>query len=95
MVFGGVKASAPASNRLGYVLIIFGIVMGCGALFAWAWIPEVQNRRDEDGGFNLPSKTLEDLGKGLRQAETEGQVIGFRRKFRKAFGAYGLRSRRW
>jgi MFS transporter, PHS family, inorganic phosphate transporter len=94
MSFGGVKANDPNSHRLGYLFIIFGIVMGFGALFAWALIPEVQNRRDDEGGFKFPSKTLEDLGMGLREAERESQVIGFRNKFKKAFGSHGLRSRR-
>ena len=81
MSFGGISANNPDSDLLGWVFIIFGFIMALGAFFAWAWIPEVQNKRDEDGGLKLPSKTLEELGKGLRCAKEEGQVIGFRSKF--------------
>jgi len=42
--------------------------MGLGALFAWVWIPQVQNTRDDDGRFQLPSKTLEELGEGFQKA---------------------------
>jgi hypothetical protein len=76
-------ASDPNSNGLGWIFIIFGFVMGLGALFAWVWIPQVQNTRDEEGGFQLPSKNLEELGEGFGKA-TSGenpQVIGFRAKF--------------
>lgn len=53
--------------------------MGIGAVFAWAWIPDVQNARDEDGGLVLPNKTLEDLGEGLRGGSgTSGVSRGFR-----------------
>jgi hypothetical protein len=36
--------SAPV--HLGVVLIIFGALMGLGALFAWVWLPDVQDPRD-------------------------------------------------
>jgi len=56
--------------------------MALGAVFAWAWIPNVQNARDEDGGLVLPSKTLEVLGEGLRHgSESSGAGLGFREKF--------------
>jgi PHS family inorganic phosphate transporter-like MFS transporter len=63
--------------------------MGLGAIFAWAWIPDVQNARDEDGGLVLPSKTLEELGEGLRdRSGSDGNSLGFRGKL------VGLRRRR-
>lgn len=53
--------------------------MVLGALFAWGWIPTLQNVCDEEGGLKLPSKTLEVLGKGLCKEEGDGQ--GMRNKF--------------
>lgn len=93
MSFRGVNANDPQSRFLGLVFIIFGFIMGLGAFFAWAYIPDVQNRRDEEGGLKLPSKTLEELGQGLLKAEQDGQVIGFRNKFEKAFRSRGLSRR--
>jgi hypothetical protein len=78
MEFGGVLANNPNSNGLGWVFIIFAFIMALGALFAWVWIPSVQNTRDEDGGLKLPSKTLEILGQGLRKAKADRQIIGMR-----------------
>lgn len=86
MSFGGVKADDPASNHLGWVYIIFGFIMALGAFFAWAYVPDVQDKRDGEGSLKLPSKTLEDLGKGLRKAEEDGQVIGFRNTFGSRYG---------
>jgi PHS family inorganic phosphate transporter-like MFS transporter len=81
MKFRGVKASNPNSDGLGWIFIIFGFVMGIGAIFAWTWIPNLQNIRDEDGGLILPTKTLEELGEGLVKARQENQVIGMRSTF--------------
>lgn len=53
--------------------------MGVGAVFAWAWIPDVQYKRDEHGGLVLSSKTLEELGEGLRGGGGIGR--GYRDKF--------------
>ncbi|KIW00742.1 uncharacterized protein PV09_07726 [Verruconis gallopava] len=77
--------SDPNTNALGYVFIIFGVVMAIGAFFAWAWIPDVQNGREEEGGLfkflkPLQNKTLEELGEGLARADQSGQRIGFRNK---------------
>ena len=71
--------------------------MAFGAFFAWAWIPDVQGPREGGSGLaglKRPSKTLEELGKGLRRAEEEGQVIGFRRKGNSIAKAWGVRWRR-
>jgi len=84
MTFNGVKASNAKSDGLGWVFIIFGFFMAIGVIFAWVWIPAVQNIRDEEGGLKLPSKTLEVLGEGLARARLDLQVIGMRNKFRKA-----------
>ncbi len=81
IAFKGIKASDPNSNGLGWVFIIFGFVMALGAVFAWGWIPDLQNIRDLEGGFKLPSKTLELLGKGLCKTKGDGQ--GMRNKFYK------------
>jgi len=64
----------------------FRLHHGTRCLFRLGIYPDVQDKRDEEGGLKLLSKTLEDLGKGLRKAEADGQVIGFRNKFASRFG---------
>jgi MFS transporter, PHS family, inorganic phosphate transporter len=43
-----VNISNPDSNNLGWILIGFSFAMALGSLFAWAWIPEVQDPRGSD-----------------------------------------------
>jgi PHS family inorganic phosphate transporter-like MFS transporter len=80
MKFGGVPIRDINSNGLGWVLIIFGFVLALGALPAWAWLPEIQKPRHHETGLLLPSKTLEELEGGIRQAEANGEIIGFRKR---------------
>lgn len=82
LAFGGKSIRDPDSNGLGWLLIIFAGVMASGSLFAWAWIPDVQNTR-EGRSLVLPSKKLEELAEGLPRAVAEGQVIGFRNRIRR------------
>jgi PHS family inorganic phosphate transporter-like MFS transporter len=81
IIVDGVKIGDPNSNGLGWIFIIFGFVMALGAPFAWAWIPPLQNTRDEAGGLKLPSKTLEDLGDGVKKLKEHGYPVGFRDRF--------------
>lgn len=85
MAFGGKSIRDPDSNGLGWLLIIFAGVMASGALFSWAWIPDLQNTR-EGKSLALPSKTLEELAEGLPRAMAEGQAIGFRSRTRRLIG---------
>lgn len=65
--------------------------MGLGALFSWAWIPEVQDPRGSDTeprrgkksryrDYEVPSKSLEELAVGLIGVTDEKRIIGFRKK---------------
>jgi len=77
-----INSSDPNSKQLGWIFIIFGCVMAIGAIFAWAWIPDVQMRRDESGGLGLPSRTLEELGQGMGNPNLDWrQKVGFRRRW--------------
>ncbi|OXV07485.1 hypothetical protein Egran_04750 [Elaphomyces granulatus] len=77
----GLRIKSPGGNRLGYVLILFSFVMASGYIFAWAWIPELQDARVPQG-YELPNKTLEELAKGKIGVTEGGEVIGFRAKLR-------------
>lgn len=52
--------------------------MALGWLFAWTWLPALQNPRDGHSGIRLPSKTLEQLGEGIAAAREAGEAIGLR-----------------
>lgn len=64
--------------ELFWTFIGYGFVMAAGWLFAWAWLPALQNPRDVHSGLRLPSKTLEQLGEGIQSARYAGETIGMR-----------------
>ncbi|EKG19616.1 Sugar transporter conserved site [Macrophomina phaseolina MS6] len=90
--FHGFKADSLRNENLGYVFVVFACVMLTGALFSWAWTPEVQNRRDERNGLRLPSKTLEELGKGMEAAKA---AKGEAESASTGDGGSGIRQRGW
>lgn len=80
------------SHSLGWILIGFSFAMGLGAVFARAWIPEVQNPRGSDvedtkgkksrrRAFEVPNKSLEELAFGMKGID-DGRSFGFRRRKR-------------
>jgi PHS family inorganic phosphate transporter-like MFS transporter len=81
MKFGGLYVADLNSNGMGWVLIIFSAALAMGALFAWAWIPDVQSPRPE-GSWIRPSKTLEELALG-RKGETEEEKVGMRKRIQR------------
>lgn len=74
----------PGTNTLGYIFIIFGVVMAIGATFSWAWIPDIHDGREDPRELRLSDKKLEDLGGGYGRAVYEqGETVGFRRKWQR------------
>ncbi|KAF2259816.1 MFS general substrate transporter [Lojkania enalia] len=83
-----IRASDSSTTTPGYTFIIFGIIMALGAVFSWAWIPDIQERHEDVRLLALRNKTLEVLGGGYARAvDQEGEYIGFRRKWRRYRGA--------
>jgi len=58
--------------------------MTSGSFFAWAWLPEVQEVRDENGVTKLRNKSLEDLARGVSWARRNGEIVGMRNKVKAA-----------
>lgn len=59
------------------IFFILAPFMILGALYSWAYIPEVQRTVGGAGGGRrrLEPMNLEDLGEGRAKAQQEGQVI--------------------
>jgi PHS family inorganic phosphate transporter-like MFS transporter len=81
------RITNPNSLNLGWILIGFSFAMALGAVFSWAWIPELQyargtnvhearGKRSRFSAYEVPSKTLEDLAVGKAG---HGDDVGFRR----------------
>jgi MFS transporter, PHS family, inorganic phosphate transporter len=64
------NSGRPKNNILAIILVVFSLLMALGALFAWLWLPEMQHHQ-RIKGWKLPSKTLEDLGRGRSGAEQD------------------------
>ena len=72
-------------TRLGIVLGCFSIPMTLGAIFAWGWLPTLQEGPRAATRTcelpTLPSKTLEELAQGRAYATgTGGEVLTFEGK---------------
>ena len=90
---GGVRVNEFGSAGLGWVFVTYGFVMALGAVFAWGWIPNLQQQRSAEGSPSpppskgakrlrlLPSKTLEVLGEGVARARADGEAVGMRARF--------------
>ena len=76
-----VWATSIKTRSLWAMSIGFSFVVAIGFLFAWAWIPDVQHPGLRRGRRVLVSMKLEELARGKRRAEEDGQIIEFRGKF--------------
>ena len=103
LVVYGINAGYSSSTRQGLIFLLFATFMALGAIYAWAYLPDVQ-RAVYDGpdgggggrgrGRRLETRNLEELGEGYMRAKQEGQVIGFLEKWRDLRGSIRKRNRR-
>ncbi|KAI4600160.1 hypothetical protein KJ359_001262 [Pestalotiopsis sp. 9143b] len=78
----GINQKYKSPNRQGLIFILFGSVLALGAVYSWAYLPNVQRRVPGiDGGKQvLETKDLEELGEGRGKASLEGEIITVREK---------------
>ncbi|KAL2137092.1 hypothetical protein VTI74DRAFT_9698 [Chaetomium olivicolor] len=87
LVVYGINAGYSSPTRQGLIFLLFATFMALGAIYSWAYLPDVQRVvRDaaEDGTSGrkrLETKNLEELGEGYMRARLEGQVIGVGEKW--------------
>ena len=86
LIVYGVQTGYANPNRQGMLFVLFGAFMLLGAVFSWAYIPDI-HRVGAVAGGDLPAvrkratKNLEDLGEGRAKARREGEVITVRDKW--------------
>ncbi|KAI1872450.1 hypothetical protein JX265_005330 [Neoarthrinium moseri] len=81
LVVYGINSGYTSSTRQGLIFILFGSVLAFGAIYSWAYLPDVQRLvYDEDGKKTLEAKDLEELGEGHEKARLEGEVVTVRQK---------------
>ena len=87
LIVYGVQTGYANPNRQGMLFVLFGAFMLFGAVYSWAYLPDVQ-RVGVIGGGEPPqgarkrsTKNLEDLGEGRAKARREGEVITIKDKW--------------
>lgn len=81
LVIYGINSGYNSATRQGLIFILFGAVLAFGAVYSWAYLPNIQRRVHFDGGKAfLETKNLEELGEGRVKARLEGEVITFKDK---------------
>lgn len=82
LVVYGINTGYKELSRQGLIFLLFGSFVALGAVFSWAYLPDVQRWvDDEDLGKVLETKNLEDLGEGREKARQGGEVITIRDKW--------------
>ncbi len=74
----GIATAYNSSTEQGLTFLLFAGIVSVGAIFSWAYLPDIQ-RWAADG--KLVNRELEELGEGLRRAESEGQAFAARDKW--------------
>lgn len=77
LIVFGVQTGYSSATKQGLLFILFGSFMALGAVFSWAYLPDIQ--RVVNG--KKETKNLEDLGEGRAKARAEGEVITIRDKW--------------
>ncbi|KAK3362868.1 major facilitator superfamily domain-containing protein [Lasiosphaeria hispida] len=83
LVVYGINAGYSSTTRQGLIFLLFATFMALGALFSWAYLPDVQRVVIDEttGRRRLETRNLEELGEGRERARQEGQVITIREKW--------------
>lgn len=89
LIVYGINTGYRSSTRQGLIFLLFATFMALGAIFSWAYLPDVQRSVvvDQDGTDSsnprrrLETKNLEELGEGYERARLEGQLITIREKW--------------
>lgn len=80
LIVYGINAGYRSTTRQGLVFLLFATFMALGAIYSWAYLPDVQRKVYDpvSGKKRLETKNLEELGEG---ALAGGQTFGVRRKW--------------
>ncbi|KAK3336529.1 phosphate transporter [Cercophora scortea] len=83
LVVYGINSGYHSSKKQGLVFLLFASFMAFGAIFSWAYLPDVQRSVDDGPGRRrrLETKNLEELGEGREKARQEGELITIRDKW--------------
>lgn len=78
VVVYGINSGYKSSTRQGLEFLLFSLFMLLGAVYSWAYLPNLQRwviPRDGAGKPRLETKNLEDLGEGRERARRDGELV--------------------
>jgi PHS family inorganic phosphate transporter-like MFS transporter len=65
LVVYGINSGYSSTTRQGLIFLLFATFMALGAIYSWAYLPDVQREvYDDDGKKRLETRNLEELGEG-------------------------------
>lgn len=83
LVVYGINSGYNSPTRQGLIFLLFSVFMAMGAVYSWAYLPDIQRRvvdRETGKALGLENKNLEDLGEGRERARRDGEVVTIREK---------------
>ncbi|KAH8889537.1 MFS general substrate transporter [Thozetella sp. PMI_491] len=82
LIVYGINSGYSSSTRQGLIFLLFASFMAFGAIYSWAYLPDLQRVvvDEVNGTRRLETRSLEDLGEGCEKALREGQVFTVREK---------------
>lgn len=83
VVVYGINSGYKSTTRQGLEFLLFSFFMLLGAVYSWAYLPNLQRwviPPDGAGKPRLETKNLEDLGEGRERARRDGEVVTVREK---------------
>jgi PHS family inorganic phosphate transporter-like MFS transporter len=96
LIVYGINSGYSSTTRQGLIFLLFATFMALGALYSWAYLPDVQRvvyggtgtgagagagAGDGGGKKRFENRNLEELGEGFMRARQEGLVIGVGEKW--------------
>ncbi|KAK2611044.1 hypothetical protein N8I77_004426 [Diaporthe amygdali] len=78
LVVYGINSGYKSPTRQGLIFLLFSVFMAAGAIYSWAYLPDIQRRvvdRESGKTLRLENKNLEDLGEGRERARRDGEVV--------------------
>lgn len=78
LVVYGINSGYKSPTRQGLIFLLFSVFMAAGAVYSWAYLPDIQRRvvdRESGKTLRLENKNLEDLGEGRERARRDGEVV--------------------
>lgn len=91
LIVYGINSGYKSATRQGLEFLLFSVFMALGAIYSWAYLPNLQRRmlsidpgreglEGRPARSRLETKSLEDLGEGRERAKRDGEITTVKEK---------------